>query len=122
MHRCQNLRTWRTDKQIHTLTLTDILASVGRHINNILLFHFPYCFVSCFKMIRNFFDFFQNRQSDLERLFVGQEGRKAAEGKPPAGSNVDFLRQFPWMEHFLAQSPEQRGIRFRTPARWLIPR
>ena len=71
---------------------------------------------------RNFFDFFENRQNEIEKLFVGQEGRKAAEGKPPAGSNVEFLRQFPWMEHFLAQSPEQRGIRFRTPARWLIPR
>jgi hypothetical protein len=71
---------------------------------------------------RNFFNFFENRQRSLGDLFTAQEGRKAAIGDAPAGSNVEFLRNFPWMQHFLSQSPQERGVRFRQPARWLIPR
>jgi hypothetical protein len=72
---------------------------------------------------KSFFNFFQNRQPELEREFFGQQGQLAAQGLPPAGSNVDFLRDFPWMQRFLERAtPNERGIRFAAPARWLIPR
>ena len=71
---------------------------------------------------RSFFEYFRNRQSQLEQEFVGQQGRLAASGQPPTGTNVDFLNQFPWMQRWLALTPEQRGVRSPQPFRWIIPR
>ncbi len=65
---------------------------------------------------RSFFNFFQNRQSQLQSEFVAEQGRLAAAGQAPAGSNVDFLRNFPWMQRFLQLTPQQLGAGFAPPA------
>lgn len=71
---------------------------------------------------RSFFDFYKNRQPQLEREFVGQQGRLAASGRPPTGEFSDFIQQYPWLQRYLELPPSQRGVKFSTPARWIIPR
>ena len=70
----------------------------------------------------SFFDFYKNRQSQVENEFIGQQGRLAASGQPPTGSLTDFFHDYPWLERYLALPAGQRGVRFGPPARWLIPR
>lgn len=71
---------------------------------------------------RSFFDYYQNRQPQLEQEFVGQLGRTARGGEPPVASNVDFLANFPWMAKWMALTPDERGVRSARPFRWIIPR
>jgi hypothetical protein len=71
---------------------------------------------------RAFFDYYRNRQAPLEREFEQQLGRQARVGQAPTGTNVDFLRKYPWMANYLALSPEERGISYAPRLRWDIPR
>lgn len=74
---------------------------------------------------RTFFDYYQNRQGQLDREFQGALGTQARQGLPPTLTRVDFLSNFPWMQRFLALSPDQRGVqdsRFASRAIWNIPR
>jgi hypothetical protein len=71
---------------------------------------------------RSFFDYYQNRRLPIEREFVAEQGRRAAAGLPPSGSNVDFLGNYPWMSRWLQLTPEQRGVGYAPQFRWNIPR
>jgi hypothetical protein len=71
---------------------------------------------------RSFFDFYENRQAQLEREYTSQLGSQARSGQPPTGTNVDFLANYPWMARWLELSPEQRGTGRANIARWNIPR
>ncbi len=71
---------------------------------------------------RSFFDYFRNRQSQMEQEYVAQQGRLARTGQPPSGTNVAFLSQFPWMERWLSLTPQQRGVRSPQSLQWMIPR
>lgn len=71
---------------------------------------------------RSFFDYYQNRQPQLQQEYIGQLGRTARGGDPPVASNVDFLANYPWMARWLSLSPDQRGVRNARPLRWITPR
>ena len=71
-----------------------------------------------------FFDYFQNRQAQVGREYLGQLGTQARAGQAPTTTNVDFLANYPWMQRFLSLSPQQRGAQssmFAPRARWNIP-
>jgi hypothetical protein len=71
---------------------------------------------------RSFFDYYQNRQAQVEGGYFAQQGRLARSGQPPSGTRVDFMGNFPWMQRWLALSPEQRGVTYAPAFRWNIPR
>jgi hypothetical protein len=71
---------------------------------------------------RSFFDYYQNRQAQVEGAYFAEQGRGARAGQPPVSANVDFLANFPWMQRWLALSPEQRGATYAPAFRWNIPR
>jgi|TARA_R100001530_G_scaffold77721_2_gene54415 hypothetical protein len=71
-----------------------------------------------------FFDYYQNRQAQIEGGYFGQLGAQARAGQAPTATNVEFLANYPWMQRFLALSPQRRGAQssqFGPRARWDIP-
>lgn len=71
---------------------------------------------------KTFFDYYQNRQPQLEQEFVAAQGSLARAGQPPMLTNVDFLADYPWMQRWLQLTPEQRGVGYAPRTRWMIPR
>jgi len=67
--------------------------------------------------------YFQSQFSNIQNQYLGQLGQQIRGGGEPNLQFTDFLAQYPWMQQYQSQTPQQRGqdsSRYNPWTRWMV--
>ena len=67
--------------------------------------------------------YFQSQLPNVLNQYLGQLGRAVRGGGEPTQEFADYLSQYPWMQEYQTQTPQQRGqdnSRFNPWTRWMV--